>query len=138
MERPFSIACLALAGVALAQHMKPMFENRDIAEMAAEKLKGFANSRRLMILSCLLQGEHNVGGIAQATSISQPTLSQQLKELRRAGLVQTRKEAKMVWYSLANDGVVLAVHSLEAIFGGNVTPLDFAHLLKLSRDNVSC
>ena len=118
--------------------MKPMFENRDIAEMAAEKLKGFANSRRLMILSCLLQGEHNVGGIAQATSISQPTLSQQLKELRRAGLVQTRKEAKMVWYSLANDGVVLAVHSLEAIFGGNVTPLDFAHLLKLSRDNVSC
>jgi len=91
-----------------------------------------------MILSCLLQGEHNVGGIAQATSISQPTLSQQLKELRRAGLVQTRKEAKLVWYSLANDGVVLAVHSLEAIFGGNVTPLDFAHLLKLSRDNVSC
>ncbi|MDH2135473.1 transcriptional regulator, partial [Sphingobium yanoikuyae] len=50
--------------------------------------------------------------------IAQPALSQQLGELRRANLVQTRKEAKLVWYTLADEGVALCVRTMEAIFGG--------------------
>ena len=56
-----------------------------------------AQPQRLMILSCLLDAEHNVGEIAELTGIGQPALSQQLAALRRAGLVNTRKEAKLVW-----------------------------------------
>lgn len=115
----FTLPCVVAVGVAIVRTMQPMFKNRAVAEKVAEKLKVFANHRRLMILSCLLQGEHNVGGIAQATGIGQPTLSQQLTELRRAGVVRTRKEAKLVWYSLANDGVALAVRNMEALFGGD-------------------
>jgi len=92
--------------------------NRETANAAAEKLKVFAQPQRLMILSCLLRGERNVSEIGDATGIAQPALSQQLGELRRANLVQTRKEAKQVWYQLADEGVALCVRSMEAIFGG--------------------
>jgi len=118
--------------------MKAMYESREIAEQAAEKLKVFAQPLRLMILSCLLRGERNVGEIALVTGIGQPTLSQQLAELRRAALVRTRKEAKLVWYSLADDGVALCVRNMEAIFGGIGTPEDLARMLAAAMESLSC
>ena len=104
--------------------MSAFYEDREAATAAAEKLKVFAQPQRLMILSCLLREERNVGEIAQATGIGQPALSQQLAELRRADLVRTRKEAKLVWYALADDGVALCVRNMEAIFGGVGLPDD--------------
>ncbi len=98
--------------------MSALYADRDAAAAAAEKLKVFAQPQRLMILSCLLRGERNVGEIAGLTGIGQPALSQQLAELRRAELVRTRKEAKQVWYALADEGVALCVRNMEAIFGG--------------------
>lgn len=98
--------------------MKALYEDRELAALAAEKIKIFAQPQRLMILSCLLRGERNVGDIAEATGLVQPALSQQLGELRRAELVQTRKEAKQVWYALADADVASCVRTIEAIFGG--------------------
>lgn len=95
-----------------------LFESRDLAASVSDKLKVYAQPQRLMILSCLLRGERNVAEIGDATGIGQPALSQQLAELRRAELVSTRKEAKLVYYALANDGVGLCVQSMEVIFGG--------------------
>jgi DNA-binding transcriptional ArsR family regulator len=102
--------------------VKGLYEDREAAGVAAEKIKIFAQPQRLMILSCLLRGERNVGEIAEITGLVQPALSQQLGELRRAELVQTRKEAKQVWYALADDEVVLCVRNIEAIFGGLGAP----------------
>ena len=97
--------------------MTALYQDRDAAAAAADKIKTFAQAQRLMILSCLLRGEYNVGEIADITSIGQPALSQQLAELRRADLVQTRKEAKQVWYRLADENVALCVRNIEAMFG---------------------
>ncbi|WP_271190558.1 ArsR/SmtB family transcription factor, partial [Dactylosporangium matsuzakiense] len=94
------------------------YRDRDSAGTAAEKLKVFAQPQRLMILSCLLRGERTVAEIGEATEIAQPALSQQLGELRRANLVQTRKEAKQVWYQLADNEVAICVRTMESIFGG--------------------
>jgi len=102
--------------------MRGLYESRDAAAVAAEKIKVFAQPQRLMILSCLLQGERNVGEIDAITGIGQPALSQQLGELRRANLVQTRKEAKQVWYALADEGVATCVRNIEAIFAGVGAP----------------
>lgn len=98
--------------------MSAIFESRELATEVAEKLRVYAQPQRLMILSCLLRGERTVAEIGEIAAITQPALSQQLAELRRAELVNTRKEAKQVWYSLANDGVTLCVQTMEAIFGG--------------------
>mgnify|MGYP005865782845 CR=1 FL=1 len=96
--------------------MTALYENRDLASRVSEKLKVYAQPQRLMILSCLLRSERTVAEIGQATGIIQPALSQQLAELRRADLVQTRKEAKQVWYRLADDETALCVETMEKTF----------------------
>ena len=97
--------------------MSAVFQSRESANNAAEKLKVYAQPQRLMILSRLLDRECTVSEIDQATGIGQPALSQQLAELRRAELVQSRRSAKLVYYRLANDDVSVCVRSIEAIFG---------------------
>ncbi|MEJ7926595.1 metalloregulator ArsR/SmtB family transcription factor [Sphingobium sp. AN641] len=98
--------------------MNALYEDRETAADAAEKIRIFAQPQRLMILSCLLRGERSVGEIANMTGIGQPALSQQLAELRRADLVRGRKEAKQVWYMLADANVMSYVSNIEAMFGG--------------------
>jgi len=99
--------------------MTALYESRDLAASASEKLKVYAQPQRLMILSCLLRSERNVAEIGEATGIGQPALSQQLGELRRASLVGTRKKAKQVWYTLADESVWLCVQTMEMIFSGS-------------------
>ena len=97
--------------------MTAVYQSHARAAEAAEKLKSYAQPQRLMILSRLLDGEHTVGDIEEATGIGQPALSQQLAELRRAALVQTRRAVKQVYYRLANEDVALCMRSIEAMFG---------------------
>lgn len=97
--------------------MSALFQSREQAGKAADKLKVYAQPQRLMILSCLLRGELTVGEIDAATGIGQPALSQQLAELRRNELVKTRRASKQIWYDLADDKVCLCVRSMEAILG---------------------
>ena len=97
--------------------MTALFESRDRAGLAADKLKVYAQPQRLMILSCLLRGERTVSEIDALTTIGQPALSQQLAELRRNELVTTRRVAKQIWYDLADDKVRLCVRSMEVILG---------------------
>lgn len=102
--------------------MTALFESRALADVAAEKLKVYAQPQRLMILSCLLRGEKTVGEIDAATGIGQPALSQQLAELRRADMVKTRRAAKSVHYALADEAIALCVRAMEAILADDADP----------------
>jgi DNA-binding transcriptional ArsR family regulator len=93
--------------------------SRPAADAAAERLKIYAQPQRLMILSCLIDGERTVSEIDEATGIGQPALSQQLAELRRAEVVKTRREAKQIHYRLADENVRICVKCIEAMFGGS-------------------
>lgn len=97
--------------------MTAIYESREKAGKAADKLKIYAQPQRLMILSCLLRGERTVSEIDAATGIGQPALSQQLAELRRNDLVKTRRASKHIWYDLADEKVRLCVRTMEAILG---------------------
>jgi DNA-binding transcriptional ArsR family regulator len=97
--------------------MSAVFQSRESANNAAEKLRVYAQPQRLMILSRLLDREWTVSEIDEATGIGQPALSQQLAELRRAELVHSRRSAKQVYYRLADDDVSVCVRSIEAVFG---------------------
>ena len=96
--------------------MTALYQSRDAAIAVTEQLKIYAQPQRLMILSHLLDGEHTVGEIDDATNIGQPALSQQLAALRRARLVETRRVAKQVYYRLANETVIASVRNIEAMF----------------------
>ena len=60
-----------------------------------------ADATRLRILGVLADGEVSVGHIHEALRIPQPTVSRHLAQLRRAGLVRTRRDGLWMHYRLA-------------------------------------
>lgn len=78
-----------------------------------EELKAIAHPLRLRILQALRGSERNVGEIDEMAQIGQPALSQQLGVLRKAGLVETRKEAKLVYYRLATARLAIVADVIE-------------------------
>ncbi|MBB4187575.1 sulfite-sensing transcriptional repressor BigR [Sinorhizobium terangae] len=83
---------------------------------AAALLKTLANQNRLMIICTLVEGEHSVGKLEEMLGIHQPTLSQQLTVLRESGIVATRRDAKQIFYRLAEDKAARLVIALYEIF----------------------
>ena len=85
-------------------------------------LKILANEDRLMLLCQLSQGEHCVGELQAALSIGQPTLSQQLGVLRNEGVVNTRRDGKNIYYSVADAStleILVLLHRLYCPDGEN-------------------
>ena len=89
---------------------------REHAGAACTLLKVLANEDRLMLLCHLAAMRLNVGELETITGIRQPTLSQQLGVLRQEGLVETEKEGKYVYYTLASDQVVQIMRTLRGIY----------------------
>lgn len=87
------------------------------ARAAADFLRALAHPMRLRILCRLLEGELPVHGFEAELGLRQPSLSQQLGQLREAGLVVTRREAKSVFYRLADDRVRTVLDALRSAFG---------------------
>ena len=71
----------------------------------AELYKVFGDSTRVKILCILFEGEMCVQHISEMLSVSQSAVSHQLRILKGARLVKYRRDAKTVYYSLADDHV---------------------------------
>ena len=69
----------------------------------AKLMKALANPARLEIIEMLSQGEKNVEGIVQATSLTFANASQHLQVLKNNNIVKSRKEKQYVLYSIIND-----------------------------------
>ncbi len=108
--------------------MKPQFksrqgeENLDVdaliasAHEASGFLKALAHEARLLILCMLIEEEKSVTAIEEILSLRQPAISQQLARLRADGLVETRREGKNVFYSLARPEVREVIGALHRAF----------------------
>lgn len=83
---------------------------------AADLMKLMGNPNRLAILCRLSEGEASVGEMEETLGIRQPTLSQQLGELRKAGLIADRRAAKVVFYRLADTRALVVVKHVHAVF----------------------
>ena len=92
------------------------------AAEAAEIMRLLGNANRLQLLCQIAQGERSVGQLEEELDIRQPALSQQLAELRKAGLVQTRRESRSILYSLGDGPVRLLLEMLLVAFGIKVEP----------------
>lgn len=86
------------------------------ADQAVSLLKAMANRHRLIILCCLQDGELSVGELNQKIGLSQSALSQHLALLRRDKLVNTRKEAQTVYYSLSSGDVGAIIATLHNLY----------------------
>jgi len=88
------------------------------AHEAAELLRLLGNASRLQLLYQLAKGEHSVGQLERSLDIRQPALSQQLAELRKAGIVRTRRESRSVFYALDDARVPALLDMLRVILRG--------------------
>ena len=83
---------------------------------AARLLKALANEKRLLILCMLAEGERSVGELNTALDLSQSALSQHLAVLREEGLVDTRREAQTIYYSVTPGPALEVIRTLHGIY----------------------
>ncbi|HEY0957269.1 MAG TPA: metalloregulator ArsR/SmtB family transcription factor [Roseateles sp.] len=89
---------------------------RQAAGQAVAALKVLANEERLLLLCQLSQGEMSVGDLEAALDIRQPTLSQQLAVLRAEGVVDTRRDGKRIFYSVADARLLQVLEVLHGLY----------------------
>ena len=74
-------------------------------DLQAKLFRGFADPSRLGILDALRNGPLTVSEIVEATSLSQPNVSNHLGCLRDCGLVTAEQQGRYVTYHLSDDRV---------------------------------
>ena len=75
-------------------------------EKFADVAKALSHAHKLELLELLAQRERSVEALAKVASLTVANTSRHLQQLRRAGLVVSRKEGLYVFYQLAGDDVI--------------------------------
>ena len=85
-------------------------------EGASKILKAIGNAKRLEIAFVLREGEMKVGDLEKRIGLSQSALSQHLAIMRAEGIVQTRRKAQTIYYSIRNEKVLKILSLLENMY----------------------
>ena len=83
---------------------------------AAQLMEMLSNPARLRILCALAEREWSVVRLAEFAKLAQPTMSHHLKKLRDANLVDTRRDAQTIFYSLKGDEVSAVLSVLKQLY----------------------
>lgn len=83
---------------------KKMPDEDELCDLA-ELFKVFGDSTRIRILFVLFESEVCVCDLANILNMTQSAISHQLRILKQAKLVKSRREGKSVFYSLADGHV---------------------------------
>lgn len=90
----------------------------DSLNQAAECLRTLAHPHRLRIVQLLLTGEpYSVNELADACGITQPMTSDHLRLMQRCGFLNSEKEGRSVYYTIAEPHLENIMHCIEARFG---------------------
>ena len=97
-----------------AEAIRGKLLNEDLAQEAAERAKSLSDPTRLTLATALREGEELcVCDLAWISERAQNLVSHHLRVLRSHGLVRSRRDGKLVMYSLTGEG-----HSLlPAVLG---------------------
>jgi len=95
--------------------IKTLPDQKEISGMA-EIFKALSDPSRLKIVLALLKREHCVCDIAVICNQTESAISHQLRVLRTLKIVKTRREGKVVYYSLDDDHVISLInYSLDHV-----------------------
>jgi ArsR family transcriptional regulator len=86
--------------------------------------KAVAHPLRLELLEQMAQGERNVEVLADRTGTSIANASQHLRQMRRAGLLATRRDGKFIYCRLADEQVVQLLTVLRVLAERNIAEVD--------------
>ena len=92
----------------------PILTNEAL-ELVAARFRALSDPKRLRILNLLMQGESSVQDLADAADLEQPTVSRNLSQLRREGIVARRSEGNRAIYRIHDASVIKLC---ETVCGG--------------------
>lgn len=81
-------------------------------------LEALANAQRLRVLGLLFANEVSPGYLAETLGASASAISQHLRKLREAGLVTTRRDGQIIYYSADTMRAEAAYVALDEIVAG--------------------
>src|SRR5215207_3181351 len=97
-----------------AEAIREMLLDDGIAQDAADRAKALSDPTRLTLAAALREGEELcVCDLSWITGRSQNLVSHHLRVLRSRGVVRSRRDGKLVMYSLTGEGIAL----LSAVLG---------------------
>ncbi|HDM22540.1 MAG: winged helix-turn-helix transcriptional regulator [Methanomicrobia archaeon] len=83
-------------------------------------LKALADGTRLKIMDFLKEGEKNVGEIKPYVGTTQSNVSQHLRILKDAGIVDNRRKGKVVYYYIVNKKIFDILDLLDELVKENI------------------
>ena len=89
--------------------------SRPIYQVKADFFKTLGHPARIRVLELLRDGERSVGQLIPEVGLEPSHLSQQLGVLRRANMVETRKEGATVLYSVTDPRIFELLSVAKAI-----------------------
>ena len=102
-----------MEGVTLARSTIKLIQEETLERMA-ETLKAIAHPVRLQIVNILMTGERSVGELVRTLGTKQSLTSQQLSILKSRGVLKSRRNGYVVFYSLKNTGIKNIMASILA------------------------
>ncbi len=92
----------------------------ELSAFTAEFFKALAHPLRIKILNALRQGEVGVNDLSSRLGVEQSTLSQQLAVLRKSNIVEGRKEAQNVFYSVRDPAIFQLLDEAKKVFNNHL------------------
>lgn len=100
-----------------AKETPPLLELGKL-EQAAECLKTLAHPHRLRMIQMLLRGRYTVGELAEACEIPSHMASEHLRLMQRCQLLNSQRDGRCIYYSIAEPHLVSIMTCIETRFGG--------------------
>ena len=98
------------------QYVNENMPSEDELYDLAELFKAFGDSTRIRILFALFEADICVCDLAESLNMTQSAISHQLRVLKQARLVSSRREGKTIYYSLCDDHVkTIFYHAMEHV-----------------------
>lgn len=89
----------------IVDKVKKDFPSNQLINTLSDFFKIFGDTTRVKIMCALDKSEMCVGDISVLLDMTVSAVSHQLKILREASLVKTKRQGKIVFYSLADEHV---------------------------------
>ena len=77
--------------------------------------KALADPTRLKILECIKDGEKCICEIIPYTGKSQPNVSQHLKVMKHAGIINERKDGTKIMVKVSNDKIFRIIEQVKKL-----------------------
>ena len=87
------------------KEIKVNFPGEEDITALSDFFKVMGDGTRLKILIALINGEFCVSELADILNMSQSAVSHQLKALRNAKLIRSRRDGRMIYYALDDDHI---------------------------------